>query len=245
MNYYTLDTTPRGLFLVSLLVFSSCCAPGEAKSWEVKRMDKFTIDRFVKDFFRKKPVVIRKANEYLQNSSTDLFRLCGRSQVSLSRLPDMERDMDTISLNDAVYPCGPDCYGVSQEPLCKEFLDTLGNVSLPEGHSISDLSSTYVNVGKAGMETPARQTDRHHFRYLSAGLEEWRLLTHFDGVLDLFSQDYHQLTLAPGELLYLPPRTVAQHKAITQLTIAIGGLRETAESVENVQVETMDGGILQ
>jgi hypothetical protein len=225
------------------LVLCACCSEGK----KIKRMETFEFQKFKKHYKNKKPVIIGGMKKYIANASSELFRACGTQQVGLRRMPAMQKDTETISLNEAVLPCGLGCYGLYKEKVCKGAYETL---QLPEGVSIDQFQPITVSLAWEGMESSLWRNEEGLFHYVLAGVEEWRFLLHDAGELDLFSQDYYTDKLTPYELLYLPPATLSQHRALTRLSLAVEGTlrqekkRESAESVESVEVEMLDNGIL-
>lgn len=238
---------PHASLRVRLLSFALCACCFEGK--KIKRMEKFEFQTFKKDYRNKVPVIIGGMKKYIANASSELFRACGTQQVSVRRMPAMQKDKKTISLNEAVVPCGLDCYGIYKENICKGAYETL---ELPEGVSLEQFQPITVSLAWEGMESSLWRNDEGLFHYVLAGVEEWRLLLHDAGELNLFSQDYYADKLTPYELLYLPPATLSQHRALTRLSLAVEGAdgaestrsAKRAESVESVEVEMLDNGIL-
>jgi len=207
-------------------------------------MEKFEFQKFKKYYDKKAPVIIGAMKKYIANASSEIFRACGGQQVNIRRMPSLQKDKETISLNDAIHPCGLDCYGIHKEKVCK---DAFLNLKLPEAVSIDQFSPITINVAWEGMESPLWRNDEGVFYYLLAGVEEWRFLLHDAGELDLFSQDYYADKLTPHELLYLPPATLSQHKTLSRLSIALEGTDQTSGKVETknkVEVEMVNGDIL-
>jgi len=206
---------------------------------KIKRMEKFEFQKFKKDYDRKAPVIIGGMKPYIANASSEVFRACGTQQVSVRRMPKMQKDEEQITLNQALQPCGLDCYGIYKEKVCKEAFD---NLKLPEGVSLEEFQPITVNLAWEGMESSLWRNEEGLFRYVLAGVEEWRFLLQDTGELDLFSQDYYVDKLTPHELLYLPPATLSQHRALTRLSLALEGTRQAPD--KEVQVEMVNGDIL-
>ena len=204
-----------------------------------KRMEKFHYETFKKHYYNKSPVIIRGLKPYLSNASTNLFRLCGTQQVSLRRLPNLQH-AEKVSLNQAVHPCGADCYGIYRESVCKEFLD---NLTLPEDASFLKWNDITMTVAHESVETPTMVLDTAQLHYHVAGVEEWRVLQHYYDELDLFSQEYYNDKLTPGEVLYLPANTLSQHRSLTMLSISLGTTVGT-EAWNSIEVEMLNGEVL-
>ena len=131
----------------------------------------------------------------------------------------MQEDLEEISLTSAFKPCGADCYGLYETKVCEEAIDK--GIELPEAFGVP--TELWYSIAQQEIETPASITAGHYFRFLSAGVEDWRLLTRFeDGIIDLFTQKPYSDKLVTGDLLYVPPNTLTQHSALTPLSVAIG-----------------------
>ena len=230
---------------VSLLGLLLCACNPEGK--KIKRMEKFEFKKFKKDYEKKAPVIIGGMKKHIANASSELFRACGAQQVNLRRMPAMQKDKESISLNEAVLPCGVDCYGLYKEKVCK---GAFANLRLPEGVLLEQFQPITVGLAWEGMESSLWRNEEGLFHYVLAGVEEWRFLLQDTGELDLFSQEYYADKLTPYELLYLPPATLSQHRALTRLSIALEGTlqssRKSGETteVERIEVEMLDNGIL-
>ena len=201
----------------AIIFLGLCACKGSSDS--IKRMEGFDVDLFHKRFYNKEPVVITKTKETIKVAATEVFQECSKQLVYLTRLPSMQEDIDDISLTEAFKPCGADCYGLYETKVCDEALEK--NLDLPEAFGVE--SELWYNIAHQGIETPAMVTAGHYFRFVSAGVEDWRLLTRFDdGIVDLFTQKLYADKLITGDLLYVPPNTLTQHSALTPLSIAIG-----------------------
>lgn len=201
----------------AIIILGLCACKGSSDS--IKRMEGFDRDLFHKRFYNKEPVVITKTKESIKVAATEVFQECSKQLVYLTRLPSMQEDLDDISLTEAFKPCGADCYGLFETKVCDEAIDK--GLELPEGFHSDD--GLWYSIAQEGIETPAMVTAGHYFRFLSAGVEDWRLLTHFDdGIIDLFTQKLYADKLITGDLLYVPPNTLTQHSALTPLSVAIG-----------------------
>lgn len=220
MHETTLKTKEVKMFLKNrcipaFLILAMCACYGE--STKVKQMEGFDEALFYKRYYGKEPVIITKLGEKFKTTSTKLFQRCSDQKVGLVKLPSMQEFGDTISLINAFRPCGIGCYGVLEEPICEEALkdsETMFN---------SDTENFWFSVVQKDIETPATITEGHYFRYLSAGVEDWRLLTRFeDATIDLFVQQAYSMKLTTGDLLYVPPTTLMQHAALTPLSVAVG-----------------------
>ena len=125
-------------------------------------------------------------------------------------------DGEEITLKNALLPCGSDCYGIHREELCKDFKQ---NISHPL--YLKNREELYLSLAKGDKETPPVFEEEDICFFQSSGVTEWRLLTHFTGTVDLFSQDYYTSTLATGDLLYIPKDTIAQHRSVTKLSMML------------------------
>jgi hypothetical protein len=182
-------------------------------------MEGFDVDLFHKRFYNKEPVIITKTKESIKAAATEVFQECSKELVYLTRMPSMQEDLDDISLTKAFKPCGADCYGLYETKVCDKALEK--DLKLPETFDSDD--ELWYSIAQEGIETPAIVTAGHYFRFISAGVEDWRLLTRFDdGIIDLFTQHVYADKLIAGDLLYVPPNTLTQHSALTPLSIAIG-----------------------
>lgn len=228
-NFYSL----RAVLIIFMLW--PVCIVGK----KFKRMEKFHYETFKKHYYNKSPVIIRGLKPYLSNTSTNLFRLCGTQQVNLRRMPDL-RKAETVSLNQAVHPCGADCYGIYKETVCKDFLD---NLTLPEDASFLKLNDVTMTISHESVETPKVVLDTAQLHYHVAGVEEWRVLQHYYGEVDLFSQEYYNDKLTPGEVLYLPPNSLSQHRSLTMLSISLDTTVGTA-AWKSIEVEMLNGELL-
>ena len=198
-----------------------CACKG--KMTEVKQMEGFDKALFYKRYYGKEPVVITKLDQKFKNTSTNLFQLCSDQKVGLVQLPSMQEFGEKIPLISAFRPCGIGCYGVFEEPICEKAIkeDELLSESFLESSATAE--TFWFSVAHQDIETPAIVTEGHYFRYLSAGVEDWRLLTRFeDGMIDLFVQQVYSMKVTTGDLLYIPPMTLTQHTALTPLSVAIG-----------------------
>ena len=205
---------------IPAIVFFMLCACS-ARMADIKRMEGFDEELFYKRYYSKEPVVITKISEMAKRSSTKVLQLCSGEEVSLTRLPSMQEDLEKIPLSRAFQPCGADCYGVYQNKVCSKAVEE--GIDLPEAFYDDKVEELWFSVLKQGVETPAMLQEGHYFRFVSAGVEDWRLITRFsDGIIDLFHQQVYSMKLATGELLYLPPNTLSQHTALTPLAIAVG-----------------------
>ena len=220
---------------VCMTLLLCLCTQGK----KIKRMEKFEFKKFKKYYDKKAPVIIGGLKKYIANASSEIFRACGEQQVSIRRMPSLQKDKATISLNNAIRPCGLDCYGIYKEEICK---DAFLKLKLPEDVSIDEFSPITLNIAWEGIESPLWRNDEGVFHYLLAGVEEWRFLLHDAGELDLFSQDYYADKLTPHEVLYLPPATLSQHRALNRLSIALEGTQQPLRN--KVEVEMVNGDIL-
>lgn len=202
---------PRSTSFPAFLIFSllACTARSEG----IKRMEHFDSKLFYSRYHGKEPVVIQNTDG-LRSATTDIFQTCKDDIVYLTRLPTMEEDLAEVSLTNAFAPCGADCYGVHEAKVCAEVI-----LDLPEGFG----EEVWFSIVQKGMETPAVLFEDDYYRYISAGVEDWRLLTGFeDETIDLFTQKPYAEKLVTGDLLYVPPGTLAQHSALTTLSVAVG-----------------------
>lgn len=210
------------LFLPSFLkipaiffLFLCACVEGGP----IKRMETFDTELFMKRYFKKEPVVISKTKPFFKDMLTDIFSTCRDHIFHLTRLPSMQEDRKQISLTEGFAPCGADCYGIYEAKVCYDIEE---NVDLPDAFWQEE-NTAWFSIAHKDIETPADVTVGHYFRYLSAGVEDWRILTRYeDGTIDLFVQQPYEDKLVAGELLYLPPNTLSQHKALTSLSMAVG-----------------------
>lgn len=201
----------------AIIFLGLCACKGSSDS--IKRMEGFDIELFHKRFYNKEPVVITKTKENMKVAATEIFQKCSKQLVYLTRLPSMQEDLNDISLTEAFRSCGADCYGLYETKVCDEAIDI--GVELPEGFHSDD--GLWYSIAHEAIETPAMVTAGHYFRFISAGVEDWRLLTRFDdGIIDLFTQHQYADKLISGDLLYVPPNTLTQHSALTPLSVAIG-----------------------
>lgn len=185
----------------------------------IKRMDRFDAVQFNRRYYGKKPVVISNAKGYFENATTSLFTLCKDEIIYLARLPAMEEDLVDIPLTKAFAPCGADCYGVYEAKVCSGIEEM---VNVPDDFPQTVKGSMWFNIAQQGKETPGIFLAGHYFRFLTAGVEDWRLLLDFDGEVNLFTQKVYSDKIVAGDLLYVPPDTLAQHSALTPLSVAIG-----------------------
>ena len=108
-----------------------------------------------------------------------------------------------------------------ENKVCSNALDD--KLDLPLAFEDDEVDELWLNVAQHGIETPAMITAGHYFRYLTAGVEDWRLLTRFeDGIIDLFVQNAYSIKINTGDLLYVPPSTLTQHAALTPPSVAVG-----------------------
>lgn len=204
---------------IAAIFFLCLCACTRASESSIKRMEGFDKELFQKRYFNKEPVVITKLKENVKTATTEVFQHCSKHLHYLTRLPSMQEDLEDITLTQAFRPCGADCYGVFENKVCDEAIDK--ELELPEAFHLDD--ELWYSIVHEGIETPATITTGHYFRYLSSGVEDWRLLTHFDDdIIDLFTQKPYADKLVSGDLLYVPPNTLTQHSALTPLTVALG-----------------------
>ena len=127
--------------------------------------------------------------------------------------------MVDIPLTKAFAPCGADCYGVYEAKVCSGIEEM---VNVPDDFPQTAKGSMWFNIAQQGKETPGIFLAGHYFRFLTAGVEDWRLLLDFDGEVNLFTQKVYSDKIVAGDLLYVPPDTLAQHSALTPLSVAIG-----------------------
>lgn len=203
------------VLIPAILLLALCACYG--KSNKIKQMEGFDEALFYKRYYGKEPVVITKLGEKFKTTSTKLFQHCSKHLVGLTKLPSMQKGSETISLINAFKPCGAGCYGVFEEPVCEAAIkDT-------EVLFDSKTENFWFSVAQMNVETPATITEGHYFRYLSAGVEDWRLLTRFEeATIDLFFQQVYSMKITTGDLLYVPPATLMQHAALTPLSVAVG-----------------------
>ena len=205
---------------IAAILFFCLCACTMASESSIKRMEGFDEEMFHKRYLNKEPVIITKLKKEIKKATTEVFQHCSKNLHYLTRLPSMQEDLEDISLTEAFRPCGADCYGIHETKVCDEALDN-GLEELPEAFVSEE--GLWYSIAHEGIETPASITEGHYFRYLSSGVEDWRLLTRFeDGIIDLFTQKPYADKLVAGDLLYVPPNTLTPHSALTPLTVALG-----------------------
>ena len=201
-----------------IVVLCACCTT----AIKIKRMEGFDEDVFYKRYYGKEPVVITKLKASFKAASSEILNKCNSENVRLTRLPSMQEDLEDISLTTAFRPCGADCYGVYENKVCVKALEDEG-IELPEAFDDDEVDRIWFSVAQHEIETPATVTAGHYFRFLTAGVEDWRLLTRFEeGIIDLFTQQVYEEKLVTGDLLYVPPSTLTQHTALTPLSVSLG-----------------------
>ena len=201
----------------AILTLLLCASTGRSEL--IKRMEGFDAELFHRRYWGKEPVVITKTKAEFKTAATEVFQHCSKQFVYLTRLPSMQEELTEISLTSAFKPCGADCYGLYETKVCEEAIDK--GIELPEAFGVP--TELWYSIAQQAIETPASITAGHYFRFLSAGVEDWRLLTRFeDGIIDLFTQKPYSDKLVTGDLLYVPPNTLTQHSALTPLSVAIG-----------------------
>lgn len=164
---------------------------------KIKRMEGFDEDVFYKRYYGKEPVVITKLKASFKAASSEIMNKCSSKNVRLTRLPSMQEDLKDISLTSAFRPCGADCYGVFENKVCVQALED--GIELPEAFDDEEVDRMWFSVAQEGIETPATVTAGHYFRFLTAGVEDWRLLTRFEeGIIDLFTQQVYEEKLVTG-----------------------------------------------
>lgn len=204
-------------FKIPAMVLLMVCTFTE--SGPIKRMENFDEGLFRKRYYNKEPVIIAKSNTFFKNLLTDIFSVCKDRIFHLTKLPSMQEDIEPISLTKAFVPCGAGCYGIYEAKVCYDIEETM---DLP-GAFLEKENMPWFSIAHQDIETPADVTISHYFRYVLAGVEDWRVLTRFeDGSIDLFVQQPYEDKVVAGDLLYLPPNTLSQHKALTSLSMAVG-----------------------
>lgn len=206
------------MFTLANLLFIFCCllweVYGKTYTTTIQRMEKIDKDYFTKKYYKKKPLVMPSATNYFKNTTKKIFSACQQKKFSLAKLPSMNGE--EITLKNALLPCGNDCYGIHREEVCKEFKN---NISHPL--YLQNTGELYLSLAKGDIETPPAFEEEDICIFQSSGVTEWRLLTHFSGTVDLFSQHFYNTNLATGDLLYIPKNSITQHVSITKLSMML------------------------
>ena len=177
-------------------------------------MEKMDMVLFRDKYYRKRPVVMRNTKKHFINASKQIFSLCQQDKTILARLPNMIGEETTMK--DSLRPCGPDCYGVHEKKLCKDFYDF---IDFPFFDAEKDM--LFLSLAKGKIETPAAYVEEDKCIFVSSGVLEYRLLMQYNGNVDLFATDlpYYADKIGSGDLLYVPKETVVQHRSLTELSL--------------------------
>tara|TARA_B100001093_G_C26801683_1_gene1003701 strand:- start:634 stop:1308 length:675 start_codon:yes stop_codon:yes gene_type:complete len=181
----------------------------------IQHMEKMDMPLFRDKYYRKRPVVMRNTKKHFLNASKQIFSLCQEDTTSLARLPNMIGEETTMK--GALMPCGPDCYGVHEKKLCKDFYNL---IDFPFFDAEKDM--LFLSLAKGSIETPAAYLEEDRCIYVSSGVQEYRLLMQYNGNIDLFASEipYYADKIGSGDLLYVPKGTVLQHRSLTELSLA-------------------------